>query len=100
MKKPSETITENIFRTFYGTKEFIEKSAIPKKYGFVSKNKTDKDGYPDFFKHKKAKGFDFFIVVEAKATNHKKAIDDIKFYLNNNNCGGDYWYCHFRSRKK
>jgi len=86
--KASETITENIFRSFYGTKEFIEKSAIPKKYGFVSKNKTDKDGYPDFFTHKKAKGFDFYIVVEAKATNHKKAIDDIKFYLSNNNCGG------------
>lgn len=86
--KASETITENIFRNFYRTEEFIEKSAIPKKYGFISKNKTDKDGYPDFFTHKKAKGFDFYIVVEAKATNHRKAIDDIKFYLSNNNCGG------------
>ena len=26
----SETITENIFRSFYGAETFIEKSAIPK----------------------------------------------------------------------
>jgi len=35
--KTSETITENIFRNFYGSKTYIEKSAIPKEYGFVSK---------------------------------------------------------------
>ena len=29
----SETITENIFRDFYGANTFIEKSAIPKSYG-------------------------------------------------------------------
>ena len=36
-KKNSETITENIFRTFYGASSFIEKSAIPSAYGFTSK---------------------------------------------------------------
>ena len=35
----SETNTENVFRTFYGANTFIEKSAIPKEYGFVSKKK-------------------------------------------------------------
>lgn len=30
----SETITENIFREFYGNGAFIEKSAIPSHYGF------------------------------------------------------------------
>ena len=45
----SETITENIFRNFYGTNTFIEKSAIPKSYGFTSKKGTDYNGYPDFF---------------------------------------------------
>ena len=33
-KRISETITENNFRNFYGSKTFIEKSAIPEKYGF------------------------------------------------------------------
>lgn len=88
-KRASETITENIFREFYGTNEFIEKSAIPKKYGFVSKNNTSKDGYPDFFKHKKSKGFDFYIVVEAKAINHKQAVSDVKFYMDNNKIEDD-----------
>lgn len=32
----SETITENIFREFYGNGAFIEKSAIPSHYGFKS----------------------------------------------------------------
>ena len=45
----SETITENNFRDFYGAKTFIEKSAIPNKYGFKSKKGTDYQGYPDFF---------------------------------------------------
>lgn len=45
----SETITENIFRDFYNNDKFIEKSAIPKSYGFISKNKTENPGYPDFF---------------------------------------------------
>lgn len=46
----SETITENNFREYYGSKTFIEKSAIPNKYGFKSKKGTDYKGYPDFFK--------------------------------------------------
>ena len=48
--KVSETITENIFRDFYRNDSFIEKSAIPAEYGFISKNKTSNQGYPDFFK--------------------------------------------------
>jgi len=48
-KNNSETITENIFRNFYGVNEFIEKSAIPNEYGFVSKKGTGYNGYPDFF---------------------------------------------------
>lgn len=87
--KISETITENIFRDFYSPKEFIEKSAIPEKYGFKSKCNTTKQGYPDFFKLKKGKGFEFYIVVEAKSINHKQAIADLKFYLENNNIEGD-----------
>lgn len=46
----SETVTENLFRDFYGATTFIEKSAIPKEYGFKSKNgDSDEKGYPDFF---------------------------------------------------
>lgn len=36
-KKVSETVTENLFRDFYGANTFIEKSAIPSGYGFTSK---------------------------------------------------------------
>lgn len=39
-KKVSETVTENIFRDFYGANTFIEKSAIPSGYGFTSKKGT------------------------------------------------------------
>ncbi|EHO19041.1 hypothetical protein HMPREF9466_01833 [Fusobacterium necrophorum subsp. funduliforme 1_1_36S] len=35
----SETTTENIFRDFYRDDKFIEKSAIPKSYGFTSKTR-------------------------------------------------------------
>lgn len=56
----SETITENIFREFYGTNRFIEKSAIGTEYGFLSKNITGKRGYPDFFLDE-----DLVIIVEA-----------------------------------
>ena len=52
MDKPSETITENIFREFYGVNAFIEKSAIPSEYGFISKSGKSEDGYPDFFRDK------------------------------------------------
>ena len=40
-KKISESTTENIFRNFYGSQSFIEKAAIPKSYGFVSKAGTN-----------------------------------------------------------
>lgn len=36
-KQVSESITENIFRNYYGPNTFIEKSAIPKSYGFTQK---------------------------------------------------------------
>lgn len=36
----SETTTERIFRSFYGVTTFIEKSAIPKSYGFICFNKV------------------------------------------------------------
>lgn len=85
----SETVTENIFRDFYGPKQFLEKSAISRKLGFKSKNNTDKKGYPDFLKCIKQKGLDFYIVVEAKATNHKQAVNDIVFYMQNNNISSD-----------
>lgn len=79
-KKPSETVTENIFRKFYLTDTFIEKSAIPDEYGFTSKNRTNKQGYPDFFKDTE----NYVIVVEAKKLIHQEAVDDIKFYMLNN----------------
>lgn len=84
-KNNSETITENIFRDFYGVKEFIEKSAIPKEYGFVSKNGTGYKGYPDFFKELQ----DFCIVVEAKADDHIAACAEVKHYMQFNNISKD-----------
>lgn len=79
-KKVSETITENIFRNFYGAQTFIEKSAIPKTYGFTSKKGTVSDGYPDFFKDMT----DFVLVVETKALKHSDAEKDVQFYMLNN----------------
>lgn len=78
--KVSETKTENIFREFYGTSEFIEKSAIPNYYGFKSKKLTENIGYPDFFKDLD----EFSIVVEAKAIHHSRAEEDTKFYMMEN----------------
>lgn len=78
--KVSETKTENIFREFYGTSEFIEKSAIPNYYGFKSKKLTENIGYPDFFKDLD----EFAIVVEAKAIHHSQAEEDTKFYMMEN----------------
>ncbi|WP_407445954.1 N-6 DNA methylase [Fibrobacter sp.] len=80
-KTVSETTTENIFRNFYGSQTFIEKSAIPKSYGFTSKKGTSYDGYPDFFKDMT----DFAIIVEAKALKHSDAENEIQFYMANNN---------------
>lgn len=84
----SETITENIFRDFYGVSTFIEKSAIPKEYGFKSKkDDSDEKGYPDFFMDNDE--FDFVIVAEVKAGNQSDAVSDIKHYLKVNNITQD-----------
>lgn len=79
-KKVSETVTENLFRGFYGPNTFIEKSAIPSGYGFTSKKGTSYSGYPDFFCDLP----DFCIVVEAKATDHAAAQDEVQYYMINN----------------
>lgn len=81
----SETITENIFRGFYGPKTFIEKSAIPSYYGFYSKKGTGYKGYPDFF----LDGQEYCIVVEAKATNHEAAEEEACYYALNNKINKD-----------
>ena len=77
----SETVTENIFRKFYGVGTFIEKSAISKNYGFKSKKGTDYKGYPDFLREEK----EYLIVVEAKASvkDHEQAESEIKHYISN-----------------
>ncbi len=76
----SETITENIFRNYYGANTFIEKSAISTNYGFKSKRGTSYKGYPDFFKDME----EYVIVVEAKADNHNKAAEEVQFYMEEN----------------
>ncbi len=77
----SETVTENIFRAYYGVDTFIEKSAISKDYGFVSKKGTGYKGYPDFLREEK----DFLIVVECKASikDHDSAESEVKHYMGN-----------------
>ncbi len=79
-KPISETITENLFRNYYGTTTFLEKSAIPKSYGFTSKKGTNDAGYPDFFKDMG----DFVIIVEAKALKHSDAQKEVKHYMEHN----------------
>ena len=83
--RESETITENIFRNFYGTGTFIEKSAISKDYGFESKKGNGKDGYPDFFLDKN----DYVIIVEAKATKHTDAETEVQLYMEHNSIEKD-----------
>lgn len=87
----AETNTENLFRTNYGAKTFVEKAAIPKRYGFLTKENigkkpTDKDwstksGYPDFFKE----CTEFDIIVEAKGTDHDAAEEQVRYYMEVNN---------------
>lgn len=79
-RRVSETKTENLFRSFFGTNAFIEKSAIPSIYGFTSKNGTNYTGYPDFFREED----DYYIVVEAKAIDHKSAQKETQYYMINN----------------
>ena len=76
----SETKTENLFRKFYGADTFIEKSAIPKSFGFKSKKGTDYKGYPDFF----LDCSDYVVVVEAKANDQEKAKNEVIWYMMNN----------------
>ena len=83
--KSSETNTENLFRDYYGAKTFIEKSAIPQYYGFTSKKGTTYSGYPDFFLDTD----EYCIVVEAKALNHLKAQEEVKYYLSKNSINKD-----------
>ena len=84
-REVSETNTENIFRDFYGSTTFIEKSAISKEYGFKSKKNTNYNGYPDFFKEVILdNGKKIFVIVEAKATNHQNACEEVLFYAKNN----------------
>ena len=90
MSKKSESITENIFREFYGTKTFIEKSAISNDYGFktkknlkvkVGEERFENKGYPDFFKDVG----DYLIIVEAKDTidKQKQAELETQYYMSN-----------------
>lgn len=81
--KESESITENLFREFYGSQTFIEKTAIPLEYGFLSKRKnSNKNGYPDFFLDDNR--YEFVIIVEAKGNNHSQAQKDVKYYMREN----------------
>ena len=82
----SETVTENIFREFYGSSTFIEKSAIPSELGFQSKkNSSSSKGYPDFLLEEE----DYIIVVEAKATSQNDAIVEVQHYMQKNNVTKD-----------
>ena len=84
-KEVSETVTENIFRNFFGVETFIEKSAIPSTCGFVSKKGTNYKGYPDFYLDKE----EYAIIVEAKAVKHKDAEEEVKFYMSKNSIHKD-----------
>lgn len=83
--RESETVTENIFRGFYGSDTFIEKSAIPSAYGFKSKKGTSYKGYPDFF----VDAGEYCIVVEAKAVSHEAAREEVQYYIINNKINKD-----------
>lgn len=83
--RESETITENLFRNFYGANTFIEKSAISKDYGFESKKGSGKIGYPDFFLDTE----NYVIIVEAKQIKHKDAEIEVQFYMEHNSIEKD-----------
>lgn len=78
--KVSETVTENLFRDFYSSSAFIEKSAIPTEFGFTSKKGNNYKGYPDFLREEE----DYIIVVEAKPADQKAAVSEIQHYMLNN----------------
>ena len=77
ISKVSETVTENLFRNYYGADTFIEKSAIPSQFGFQSKKKTNYKGYPDFLREDE----DYIIIVEAKSLNQKDAVLEVQHYM-------------------
>lgn len=79
--KTAETVTENLFRAYYGPLTFIEKAAIPASCKFISKEGTGKPGYPDFFRDQED---GFAVVVEAKADDIAAAEADIQHYLTYN----------------
>ncbi len=81
MHKVSESITENIFREFYGSSTFVEKASISNSYGFKSKKNKNRMGYPDFLKDTE----DYVIIVEAKPLKHSDAENEVQYYINNNN---------------
>lgn len=85
MSRKSETVTENIFRDYYGPQTFVEKSAIQNEFGFKSKNDTNCKGYPDFLLEEE----NYIIVVEAKATEQAKAVVEVKHYMLKNNITKD-----------
>lgn len=85
MSRTSETVTENIFRDYYGSSTFTEKSAIPNEFGFKSKKSANYKGYPDFLLEEE----DYVIVVEAKATEQDQARDEVKHYMLKNNITKD-----------
>lgn len=80
--KQSETVTENLFREYYGPTRFIEKSKIPDEYGFKSKNNTEEQGFPDFFLDDSESGLK--IIVEAKAIKQSLAEEQVKWYMLHN----------------
>lgn len=85
--KTSETVTENIFRLFYGSNTFIEKSAIPNECGFITKHSKNKRyfGYPDFFREEDL----YAIVVEVKANDFASAKKEVQYYMENNSINKD-----------
>lgn len=83
----SEEITEGLFRDFHGATTFVEKRAIPKEFGFLTKKDGGTDaGFPDFFKDMG----EWLIVVEAKSgapgpkTSHTAAESEVQGYMSNN----------------
>ena len=88
-RKESETITEGLFRNFYGTTTFIEKSAIPKEYGFRSKKNIEETGYPDFFYENDK--FAIVVEVKPKVNQYSLACKEVKHYAEVNNVNKDFF---------
>jgi type I restriction enzyme M protein len=83
----AESITENLFREFYGAQTFVEKRDIPKEFGFQSKRDgSTVDGFPDFFLDMGS----WLIIVEAKSgapgpkSSHAAAEGEVRMYMETN----------------